>query len=227
MTRGVQHFCKTLCPGWCNHIATENLRSRWASVGQGTPASHVNVMICLRTNCNFSTDVSLYMLFQKLLFKRSTADSRILSTTYLTLFTVLLSIIVQPLKCCSSRQQEWLQWMMSVWGFGSLLLCFTPLFDYCQVTEAQQVRADNWFDPWIKIWMTSLIVLSSLSFVYIQRWLRVSLLGSQGGGGKIQSVYLCEWFIITGKNNSKIGPSFYSQDLLGFNSLSRDWILKF
>ncbi len=34
----------------------------------------------------------------------------------------------------------------------------------------------------------------------------------------------CEWFIITRVNDIKFCPSFYSQDLLSFDSLSRDWI---
>jgi len=37
--------------------------------------------------------------------------------------------------------------------------------------------------------MTSLIVLSSLSFVYTQRWLRASLLGSQGGGIQVEEEF--------------------------------------
>jgi hypothetical protein len=38
--------------------------------------------------------------------------------------------------------------------------------------------------------------------------------------------YSCECFIIIRVNNSKFCPSFYRQDLLSFDSLSRDWILK-
>ena len=43
-----------------------------------------------------------------------------------------------------------------------------------------------------------------------------------------QSLYSCEWFIITvgWVNDSKFCPSFYSQKLLSFDSLSRHWILK-
>jgi hypothetical protein len=76
--------------------------------------------------------------------------------------------------------------------------------------------------------MTSLIVLSSLSFVYTQRWLRVSLLGSQGGGIQVEEEFnpCIRVNGLLGKNDSKFCPSLYSQDLLGFDSLSRDWILK-
>jgi hypothetical protein len=46
--------------------------------------------------------------------------------------------------------------------------------------------------------------------------------------GRIQSLYSCEWFQndYHQVNYSKFCPSFYSQDLISFDSLSRDWILK-
>ena len=52
---------------------------------------------------------------------------------------------------------------VSGWGLVSLLVCFESLLDNCQVTEDHLVRVDNWFNPWIKIWMTSPNILSSLS----------------------------------------------------------------
>ncbi len=69
-------------------------------------------------------------------------------------------------------------------NIGSLIVGFVSLVDNSQVDEDHKVRVDNWFDPWIKISMTSLIVLSPLSFVYGQRWSSVSfiLVVSQGGG---------------------------------------------
>ena len=51
---------------------------------------------CLIADCSFSASVPLRALPQKLLLKRTTADRRILSTTSLTLFEVLLSMIVLP-----------------------------------------------------------------------------------------------------------------------------------
>ncbi len=51
---------------------------------------------CLKTNCRFSFSVPLRASSQKLLLKRTTAGRRILSTTSLTLFEVLLSMIVLP-----------------------------------------------------------------------------------------------------------------------------------
>ena len=51
---------------------------------------------CLRTKWRFSFSVPLRASSQKLLLKRTTAGRRILSTTSLTLFEVLLSMIVLP-----------------------------------------------------------------------------------------------------------------------------------
>jgi hypothetical protein len=65
-----QHSCKTLCPGWSDVIAAE-IES-------------------------FSSAAPLRASFQKLLLKRTTAGRRILSTTPLTVFEVLLSMIVLP-----------------------------------------------------------------------------------------------------------------------------------
>ena len=78
--------------------------------------------------------------------------------------------------------------------------------------------------------MTSLSVLSSLSFVYGQRWLRVSLLGNKSGRGNKHwknSIlgFVCVVYLHR-VNDRKFSPIFYSQDLLSFDSLSRDWILK-
>ena len=51
---------------------------------------------CLITNGSFSASVPLRASPQKHLLKRTTAGRRMLSTTSLTLFEVLLSIIVLP-----------------------------------------------------------------------------------------------------------------------------------
>jgi hypothetical protein len=56
----------------------------------------VNAVICLKTNCSFSAAVPLRASSQKLLLKRTAAGRRTLSTTSLTLFDVLLSMIVLP-----------------------------------------------------------------------------------------------------------------------------------
>jgi hypothetical protein len=56
----------------------------------------VIAMRCIKTNWRFSFSVPLRASSQKLLLKRTTAGRRILSTTLLTLFEVLLSMSVLP-----------------------------------------------------------------------------------------------------------------------------------
>ena len=64
----------------------------------------------LPKNCRLSLSVPLRASAQKLRLKRTTAGRRILCTTFLTFFDVLLSMIVLSAapKSCTSPQKEWL-----------------------------------------------------------------------------------------------------------------------
>jgi hypothetical protein len=98
--------CGSFCRGPLNWIRGWGLTmgSIPAAAECGDAAPDDIPVSCFRTNCRFSFSVPLRMSSQKLLFKRTTDDRRILSTTSLTLFDDLLSMFVL------SAAQVLLQW---------------------------------------------------------------------------------------------------------------------
>ena len=72
--------------------------------------------------------------------------------------------------------------------------------------------------------MTSLIVLSSLSLEGNTRCLLSPWRGIHVEEGFNPCIRVNG--SLSGVNDIKFCPSFYSQDLFSFDSLSRDWILK-
>jgi hypothetical protein len=83
-----QHSFKALC------ILYLHVTARQFECAIAAPACHQCKLP--QTNCSFSASVPLRVSSQKLLLKRTMAGRRILSTTSLTLFEVLLSMIVLP-----------------------------------------------------------------------------------------------------------------------------------
>ena len=139
------------------------------------------------------------------------------------LYSRSLKIAVREARTQGSRRPSIVGYLLD-WGFGSLPVYFMSLVDNRQVDEDHEVLVDHCFDPWIKIWMTSLSVLSSLSSECTQRWLRGSLLGSSSGRGNTRlrksSIrgFVCVVYFHRA-NYSKFWRTFYSQDLLWFDSL--------
>jgi hypothetical protein len=98
-----QHSCKSPC------ILSVHCTARQLECGNA--ALDVAAVSCIITNCSFLfSGRAMRASPQKLLLKRTTAGRRVLSTTSLTLFDVLLSVIVLPAaQVLHRRREEWLQ----------------------------------------------------------------------------------------------------------------------